>query len=222
MLRRAHKSFHSIENILLTHIHGDHIFGLFGLLSTFGMQGRTAPVFIYAPENVRTVIDFYRSQFGTEDRYEIVFKPLTSSEPEVIFESKSAKVTAIPLSHKIPTYGFIVHEKPTRKQTEAGETGKTYAYITDTASFPKLAEWLRGVDVLYHEATYPDEKQANAIKYAHSTASDAARDALDAGVKKLYLGHFSSAYPDLSVFENEARAIFPETYLASEDMIIEL
>lgn len=253
-------SFHSIDSICLTHNHGDHIFGLFGLLSTLGLQGRTEPMHIYGPENLRPVLEFYKKQFGTEDKYELDFHPITAREPEVVFESRSVELVAVPLKHKMPCYGYIVREKQGKPNvdkeavsrfnislreiaslkrgediTRADGTAlkaseltyyksrpRAYAYMTDTASFPELGQWLKGVDVLYHEATYPEEKRANATKYAHSTASDAARDALAAGVKRLYIGHYSSAYTDLSIFESEAKAIFPETYLAKEGDIIEL
>ena len=82
--------------------------------------------------------------------------------------------------------------------------------------FPELPEYIKGVDLLYHEATYPSEMQEKAVKRYHSTTLEAARQALDAGVGKLLIGHFSSKYPDLQIFLDEAQTVFKNTEIAKE------
>ena len=81
---------------------------------------------------------------------------------------------------------------------------------------------IEGVDLLYHESTYADEDAERAKKYAHSTASQAAQVAHDAHAKKLLLGHYSARYNQEDVLLNEARAIFPESYLSNEGAVIKL
>ena len=99
---------------------------------------------------------------------------------------------------------------------------KAYAYCSDTRYIPELYQLLHDVNVLYHESTYANDQIENAKKYCHSTAEQAAMVARDAKVERLYLGHYSSRYEDENILLNEARAVFPESYLSNERMVIEL
>lgn len=98
---------------------------------------------------------------------------------------------------------------PTRK-------GRRVAYITDTRPSPKVIDFVRGVDVLIHEATYLDEERTQARQRYHSTAKQAAEIAREAGVGQLILTHFSSMYVKTSPLVQEARAIFPNTVAAKD------
>ncbi|MBP7513671.1 MAG: ribonuclease Z [Flavobacteriales bacterium] len=93
---------------------------------------------------------------------------------------------------------------------------RRYAYCSDTAFAPELVEYLRGIDLLYHEATFTEELADRAKETCHSTAKQAAMMASSAGVVKLLLGHFSSRYKDNRVLLAEALSIFPGTILADE------
>ena len=93
---------------------------------------------------------------------------------------------------------------------------------SDTMVFPEEAEWLKGTDLIYHEATFADEHVDLAHKMFHSTAREAATVAAAAGAKKLVLGHFSSRYQDLGVLLSQAREVFPESYLAEEGKVFEV
>ena len=93
---------------------------------------------------------------------------------------------------------------------------RSFAYCSDTAPFPELPGWVAGVDLLYHEATYTAAHADLAEKRHHSTTLEAAQCALDAGVKRLVIGHYSSRERDASVYEAECRTVFPETYAASD------
>lgn len=93
---------------------------------------------------------------------------------------------------------------------------RSYAYCSDTAYAPELLPYLRGVDLLYHEATFTSALAARAKETMHCTAEQAARSAVEAGVGKLLLGHFSSRYRDPSVLLHEALPIFPNTVLSYE------
>ena len=100
-----------LDSIFLSHIHGDHVFGLFGLLSTLGMKGRTIPINLYAPANFGPILKFYLSYYGEGIGFEIRFNPLKMSAPETIYETKSLSVSAFPLRHGIETFGFVFREK---------------------------------------------------------------------------------------------------------------
>ena len=93
---------------------------------------------------------------------------------------------------------------------------RSYAYISDSSPFPELSRWLSGVSVLYHEATYLASLGEQASQRHHSTTLQAARTALEAGAKKLLIGHYSSREKDITLYEKECRSIFPETFAANE------
>lgn len=102
--------------------------------------------------------------------------------------------------------------------TRDADHSSSYAYCSDTRYFPELAEIVKGVDLLYHEATYADDSLQKAAERFHSTASQAARIAKAAEVGQLLLGHYSKAYHDETQHLAEARAIFPNTLLANEGL----
>ena len=259
-LRKAGVSFLKIEHICLSHIHGDHIFGLFGLLSTMAMLGRTAQLNIYAPKSFAPTLEFFRKQFGEGILYDINFLPLEMSSPEIIYENKSIELLAFPLNHRIETFGFLFREKKPLHNvykeaiarygltlTEIGtlkrgedvirEDGtvisnseaayipyqpRSYAYCSDTAPFPSLAEWVKGVTLLYHESTFPAEMEEMAEKTYHSTTLQAAGTARDAGAGRLLVGHYSSRFPSVDFYLDELRSVFPDTDLAHDLDVIEL
>ena len=99
---------------------------------------------------------------------------------------------------------------------------RSYAYVSDTAPFPELPEWVRGVDLLYHEATYLQELEDQAALRHHSTTLQAARCALEAGAGKLIIGHYSSRCKESASYETECRTLFPETYAAQDGDVFDL
>ena len=258
-LRKVGVSFLRIEHICLSHIHGDHIFGLFGLLSTMSLLGRSAPLRIYAPKTFRTILDFFMIQFGEGVQFEIDYVELDMKEPQVVYENRTVELLAFPLNHRVETFGYIIREKMppfnVRKEavqkyaltlTEIGTLKRgedvvredivitnaeaayrkykprSYAYCSDTAPFPELAEWVKGVDLLYHEATFPADMADMAEKTFHSTTLQAAQVAKDAGVGRLLVGHYSSRFPSVEFFLDELRSVFPESHLASDLLEIEI
>ncbi len=198
-----------IEAIFLSHMHGDHCLGLYGLLSTMGMLGRRTPLRIYAPAAGREIVEFYSKAFGEGDGYEIEFIPLSGTSPETIFSFGKLKIEAFPLNHGVPCYGY----KFTYQSL-------SYAFCSDTAPFEELASWVQGVSLLYHEATFPAEMTEFAAAVGHSTTLQAAACARDAGAKALVVAHYSSRYPDPSFFLDEIRSIFPNASLANDGDVI--
>ena len=99
---------------------------------------------------------------------------------------------------------------------------RSYAYCSDTSYFAELADYVRGCDFLYHEASFKEEDRAHAEKFGHSTAMDAARTAKNAEVKHLIIGHISERYGDKYEVLEEARSVFAHTILAQDLNIINI
>ena len=100
-----------LDSLFISHIHGDHVFGIFGLLSTLGMKGRQTPLGIFAPVNFGPILKFFLSYYGDGIGYEIRYTPLKMKEPQTVLETKSVRVQAFPLNHGIETFGFLFREK---------------------------------------------------------------------------------------------------------------
>jgi len=251
-LRKNRIRFGKINHIFISHLHGDHVFGIYGLLSTLSLMGRKAPVNLYAPENYNNILHSHLKDFDINLSFGIDFFPLSAKDPVTILDDKFISVTAFPLQHRVPAFGFLFREKPAERNIlkesidkfqipavripaiKKGEDFITpdgvvikneditspppdplsYAYCSDTRYFSRLASFVRGVTLLYHEATFDKSKVDLAGVTGHSTTHDAARTALDAGAGSLIIGHFSSRYKDSSILVEEAKEIFPGTFAA--------
>jgi ribonuclease Z len=237
-----------VHHIFISHLHGDHIFGLFGLLSTLAMMGRKVPMQLYGPAVLKDMMDQHLGFFGPFP-FHLEFHPADPSGKGFIFEDDKMSVRAIPLKHRTETYGYLFREKPralnVRKEriaeyglgiadlvrvkrgedyvTAAGKVvpnhllthppyrQRSYAYISDTLFDLTLAETLRDVDLLFHEATFAARDEKLAMETLHATSVQAATLAREAGVGKLLIGHFSSRYRDHSSLVEEARQVFRDT-----------
>jgi ribonuclease Z len=253
-LRKHHIRFAKINHIFISHLHGDHVFGLYGLLSTFSLMGRISPLHLYAPENYMAILSSHLADFDIHLNYEIDFFPLKGNDPVKILNDKYLTVTSFPLEHRVPAYGFLFCEKPADRKikkeyiekygipvarilsvkkgadfiTEDGTVipngeltlppplPRSFAYCSDTRYFKRLSTFIKGTDLLYHEATFDREKEELAAITGHSTTINAATVALEAGAGKLIIGHFSARYKDSGILVEEARTVFPETYAAEE------
>ncbi len=111
-LRRSHARFTKLSHVFISHLHGDHCFGLIGMISTFGLLGRTATLHVHGPESLgdmlRQQIQFFCRDLG----YDVVFHAVDTTVHQVIYEDRSLTVESIPLCHRLPTCGFLFREKP--------------------------------------------------------------------------------------------------------------
>ena len=220
-MRQMHIPFGKLEAIFLSHIHGDHVFGIFGLLSTLSMYARSGDLPIYAPASFGPILRFFLSYYGSDISFSIVHKPLQMKAPEQIYEKGGVCVTAFPLNHGIDCFGFRFDEKLSPRQA-GGRAPRSYAYCCDTAPFPELAQWAKGVDVMYHDCTYLKDLEDKAAKYYHSTTVQAAMDAREAGAGRLLIGHYSSRERDIEVYRKECAEIFPDTVASDDGMSIDI
>lgn len=253
-MRRFGVHFQKITQIFISHLHGDHYFGLIGLLSTMNLLGRNQGLTVYGPPELDAILKMQFEVAYTPLNFQMQFVPLCSPQKEVIFEDKLVKVSAFPMKHRIKTFGFFIEEKGMELMlnfsalSDAGvkkefyrilklgndielldgtllryadftlpaPPPRSYAYCSDTAPFDNLFSFIKGTSVLYHEATFTNQHKNRAKETAHSTAEQAAKIALKLGVKKLYLGHFSSRYANGDVHLSEATAIFPNTEVVED------
>ena len=112
-LRKTHVNFTKIQAVFISHLHGDHCFGLIGLISTFGMLGRTAPLQIYAPEALGALLDYQLKMFCTGLEFSVEFHAIDTTKQAVVYEDRSITVETIPLDHRIACCGYLFREKPT-------------------------------------------------------------------------------------------------------------
>ena len=103
--------FSKINTIFISHLHGDHFFGLIGLISTFGILNREKELHIHGPKGIKEVINIQLKHSKSYVKYKIIFHELNSTESELIFEDEKVKVYTIPLNHRVYTNGFLFKEK---------------------------------------------------------------------------------------------------------------
>ena len=259
-LRKSRLKFSRLNHIFISHLHGDHCFGLMGLISTFGLLGRTAELHIHSPKGLEELLTPMLNFFCHTLAYKVIFHEFDTRQTSVVYEDRSMTVTTIPLQHRIPCCGFLFAEKArpnhiirdmvdfykvpvyelnrikngsdyvtpegeviaNTRLTRPSDPPRKYAYCSDTSFRPEIVKQLSGVDLLFHEATFAESELARAKETYHTTAAQAARIALEAGVRQLVIGHFSARYEDESILLKEASAVFPNTILAKENLCISL
>ncbi|MBN8566814.1 MAG: ribonuclease Z [Flavobacteriales bacterium] len=258
-LRKNKIKFSKINHIFISHLHGDHFFGLVGLISTFMLLNRESDLHVYGPKRIKEIILLQLRAGNSFTGYNLYFHELESKESEVLFEDEKVIVKTIPLKHRIYTNGFLFQEKnkerklnidkiqnlgidvvyyqkikyggditldngtiiPNHEITFDPEPEKSYAFCSDTVYDEDLIHQLKNVDVLYHETTFLEKETHLAEKTMHTTAKQAATIALQANVKTLVLGHYSTRYESIELFKSEAETIFPNVLLADDGKVFE-
>ena len=114
-LRKNRIRFTKLQAVFISHLHGDHCFGLIGMISTFGMLGRTAPLHVYAHEALEPILKSQMEFFCNGLEFEVVFHSVDTLKHAVIYEDRSITVETIPLQHRIPTCGYLFREKPKQR-----------------------------------------------------------------------------------------------------------
>lgn len=241
-----------ISRIFISHLHGDHYYGLIGLLTSMGLLGRTQELHLHAPEPLGEILNLQLNVADTHLPYKLHFHPLKAEG--IIVADKKLMVECFKVKHRIECWGFLFREKknprrvnaeraaiyeipaafydklqqgydyvtkkgdivPNGEVTTAASKARSYAFCADTIYDESLAEKIKEVDLLYHEATYLKDLADRAAARFHSTTHQAATIAKLGNVKKLLLGHFSSKYESLDAFLPEACEIFENTELALE------
>ena len=185
-LRKYHIHFSFINHIFISHLHGDHCFGLIGLISTFGLLGRTAPLHIYADPNLEQLMKPQIEFFCKGMKYPLFFHGIDATKHQVIYEDNTITVESLPLRHRMPCCGFLFREKPKKRHM-----------IGDAVNFYNIPAYMRqaikdGADYITPEGeTIPnsrltkDADPSRSYAYCSDTAPCDNREALE-GVDLLY------------------------------------
>ncbi len=259
-MRHGKLSFSRLHSIFITHTHGDHCLGLIGLISTFGLLGRTTPLYIYAPKDYEDLFHQQMEYFCPHLDYQVIFHPVDTTLKQTLYEDRGVTIESIPLEHRVPCCGFLFRENPTlphirrdmldfykiptchinniknggdwvmpdgevipnSRLVTPADPPRSYAYCSDTRYIPTLYQLVSGVSTIYHESTYAKTEEERAQLYYHSTGEQAALVARDAEAGKLLLGHYSARYNDEDIILEEAKNIFPASFLTNEGMVFDV
>lgn len=123
-LRKAKAKFSKINNIFISHLHGDHVFGLPGLISSFRLLGRETPLHVYGPKGIKEMMETIFRITETHQGFEVVFHELSSKKSEKVFEDNRVEVFTIPLDHRIYCNGYLFKEKPKERHLNMQEISK--------------------------------------------------------------------------------------------------
>jgi ribonuclease Z len=134
-LRKQQLKFSRIKHIFISHLHGDHFFGLPGLISTFQLLGREAELHIYGPQGIQEAITLFLKVSQTWNGYPLIFHELTAKEPQLLWEDDSVSVSTLPLRHRIYTNGFLFREKPADRKLNMLQIAN---YPIDRSYYPLL------------------------------------------------------------------------------------
>lgn len=264
-MRKMKLKYSRLEHIFISHLHGDHFFGLSGLLSTMALHDIGGDVTVHIPEDGVEWLSSTMDRFCSQRSYRLKIEPICKNGG-LLYEDDALTITAFPLTHRVPCTGFLFRTKPGMRHlrgdmaeflhipvaeryaikqgadfitpdgrcfensrlTTPGSPSLSYAYCSDTAFNLATAEYIRPVDVIYHESTYLETEKEKAKNRYHSTAAQAVKVALAAEAKELVLGHYSKSYSDTDGHMREARSEAALTHpnlkivAATEGMVVEI
>lgn len=235
-------SYAKVKAIFVSHLHADHFLGIPGLVETLALIGRKDPLYIFGPRGTKDRLEEFvhmnlaqiqdmDSDFTYRDE-EFTIRPFhtmhyTNSAGFIFEENQKRKFDKKKADEK-GIKGRMFSEIEAKGRLKVGKTtvrledistlkpGRKIVYTGDTLPCPQTIEAAKGADLLIHDGTFGQELKEEAELKRHSTASEAAKIAKKAGVKKLVLTHISNRYEDDKVLEREAREIFPESYVARD------
>lgn len=245
-----------INHIFISHLHGDHCYGLPGLLTSYALQGRKAEMSLHGPHGIKKFIKSVFDASGAFLPYELIIFEYETEIPNTIVVNASMSIETFPMKHRIPTMGFkfvesinefnirssaIEEYKMTIEEIKGAKLGnsilrdgdhipitkltlpknkpRSYAYCSDTIYDPDLIPYISKSSLLYHEATYLDDKEELAKERMHATLGQAIDIAKYAEIDRLIVGHYSSRYPNPDVFLEQGLPKFSGLMLGEEGRV---
>lgn len=245
-----------IQYVCISHLHGDHVYGLPGLLTSYNHKDRKKPLTVIGPLGIKKFLLTLFENSYTDINYDLQFIELDHEGIKKVAQMDDVSISAFPMDHRIPTYGYRFEESQLNfnirkenivrfslnieeiKRAKAGldiirekehipytdivipkAKPRSYAYCSDTVYDPGLVEYVRHVDLLYHETTYMHDLAVLAKERKHSTSKEAALIAKEAEVSRLITGHYSSRYRKVDELLAEARQFFPNSEMGYDGAI---
>jgi len=242
-----------LDHIFISHMHGDHCYGLPGLLTSFALGGRTEPLILHGPLGIKKFIDVIIEVSGAYMPYELKIKEYNTEICNEIQLTSNLKVLTFPMKHRIPTMGFRFQEVITEyninpvkiidynlsiDEIKAAKAGsdvirlgevienseliiipsgpRSYSYCSDTIFDLELIPHISESTLLYHEATYLSGLETIAAERYHTTLGQAIEIANASNIDRMIIGHYSSRYPDASVFLDEGLPLYSGLLLGTE------
>jgi len=251
-MQKAKLSVGKINKIFITHLHGDHIMGIPGILQTLSLQNRETPLHIFGPEGTAAFIKAIKTTVEFTLTFDVYIKEIAEG---IIFEAADYFIGCIKTEHTNNSFAFAFIEKdrpgkfhpekartlqipigplwkklqyweaitlPDGRTIEPSEVvdpprpGRKIVYSGDTAPCDSVIQISKGATLLIHESTYSDDLEEKALETNHSTATQAAKVAKEAGVEKLVLTHISSRYLNSNELQEQAQKIFQNTKVAED------
>lgn len=252
-------SFHKKTKVFLTHLHGDHVLGLPGLLQTMALMDRKEPLQVYGPLGIKNFLVCCQQTLNFCLTYQVEINEII--KPGVIVEDQDYIVEAVKSDHTTESYCYVFEEKPRpgkfypQKAVQLGapkgelwsklqngenvtlpdgrtikpddvmgplRQGRKIVYTGDTKPFESFAAAAADADVIIHECTFDDSLAEKAAVDGHSTPSQAAGQAKEAGAKLLVLTHISARYPEAGLLLEQAKRVFENSVLAEDLLALEL
>lgn len=170
-LRRHHFRFSKINHIFISHLHGDHVFGLFGLLSTYSLLGRTNDLHIYANSRLKELIDYHNQFFNNNLKYSLKFHSLEEGESSVVLETEAFFVKAFPMKHSVAVHGFLFQEKKRLRKIDKNRIEEYNIPVSEIVNIKKGKDFLTedGKPIPNKQLTF-DVPKARSYAYCSDTA----------------------------------------------------
>lgn len=198
-LRKNKIKFSKINHIFISHLHGDHLYGLIGTISTFSLLGRTTDLHVYGPKGIKELILLQLKLTESWTTYTLFFHELESKESEVVFEDKKVIVRTIPLKHRVYTNGYLFQEKPDERKLNI--------------------EAVQEYDI--HVAYYQKIKNGGDIKLDNGTVIENEKLTFDPAPTKSYAFCSDTVYHEaiIPIIENVDALYHESTFLESESAL---
>ena len=158
--RRVGLSFSRLGHIFISHLHGDHCFGLFPLIATLGLEGKRTPLDIYAPAPMGDILDYHRRYFWDDLPYEVKWHEVRTTEHAIVMENNTLEVWSIPLRHRVPTAGYLFKEK------QPGLNVDKFKIEKYGLSIAQIVAAKRGEDITLDNGTTIANEELTYIPYA--------------------------------------------------------
>ncbi len=170
-LRKFKIKFSRIKHIFISHLHGDHFFGLPGLISTFRLLGRESELHIYGPKGIKEAITLFLKLGDSWTNYPLIFHELDSKNTELLFEDETVRVSTIPLDHRVYTNGFLFQEKPAPRKLNIEAVAE---HKIDRSQFNKIKNGADGISKngveISNEKLTMDPPHAKSYAFCSDTA----------------------------------------------------